>query len=139
MKSIWPRCHVSAHESGTRLSTLLPSDIRYGLPLLEDISLSESVKQRVSVMRQTLEHHREWLYISLDATLRSCMKLTRRQRKYAMLRRLEMKSPGGASSRFEEDLAQFCCRILSCPKDLNTLLLPCIKTLSPSSSTWSIT
>ena len=75
VKSIWPRFHIAAHDSGNQLSALLPRHVSYWLPLLEDVSQSEAFQEQLSVVRRSLEINKEWLYVSLDATMKLCMKL----------------------------------------------------------------
>ena len=66
---------MAAHQAGNKLSTLLPADVKHWLPMLEDITISPSFTTRMSVMTAHLEAEHEWTYISLDATLKICLKL----------------------------------------------------------------
>ena len=75
MRSIWPRCHIAARESGNKISTLLPSDVRHWLPILEDITMSPSYNAKLRAMTTHLEESGEWNCISMDATLKICLKL----------------------------------------------------------------
>ena len=45
------------------------------MPLLKDISSSQSFNDRMSCMRACLKDHDEWRYISVDATVKLCLKL----------------------------------------------------------------
>ena len=49
--------------------------MKHWMPLLEDISSSQSFNDRMSCMRACLKDHDEWHYISIDATVKLCLKL----------------------------------------------------------------
>ena len=69
------RFHISAHVHRNKLSSLLPVHVRYWLPLLEDIAFSDAFSRKMQSMMAQLELDQEWFYVSLDATLKTCMKL----------------------------------------------------------------
>ena len=75
VKSMLPRLHVLAEEAANPLSTLYPSTTRHWLPIVESIAFSEALSRRFDRIYKTLEDDKEWLYVSVDATLRICMKL----------------------------------------------------------------
>ena len=75
VRALWPRCHMTAMKCGNKLATLLPPDVRHWLPMLEDITMSPAFKEKTSVMSKHLEANKEWVYLSMDATLKVCLKL----------------------------------------------------------------
>ena len=75
VRSTWPRLHIAAQESFNEMSTLLPAHARHRHPLLEDLSNSLAFNYQLARMYAELEDQVEWLYLSLDATLKVCMKL----------------------------------------------------------------
>ncbi|CAE6958368.1 unnamed protein product [Symbiodinium sp. CCMP2456] len=81
VRTIMTRCHMAARQSGNRISKLLPTHGRHWLPMLEDITTSPSFKQRIEKMKMTsvFEKDEEWTYISMDATLKLCLKLKRQE------------------------------------------------------------
>lgn len=66
---------MAALDSGNKLSTLLPSAVMHWLPMLEDITMSPSYKSKMSSFTSHLEASGEWVYLSMDATLKVCLKL----------------------------------------------------------------
>ena len=62
-------------QSGNELATLLPSLGQHWLPMLEDITASPAYQARLTSMVKHLEADKEWLYLSMDATLKVCLKL----------------------------------------------------------------
>ena len=72
---MWPRCHIAAQQNNNRLSSLLPRKIESWLPVLEDTSSSGAFEAKLAQMHARLEADREWLYLSMDATLKLCMKI----------------------------------------------------------------
>ena len=66
---------MTAMKCGNKLATLLPPDVRHWLPMLEDITMSPAFKEKTSVMSKHLEANKEWVYLSMDATLKVCLKL----------------------------------------------------------------
>ncbi len=69
------RCHMQAIASGNVLSTLHPTGSRHWLPLLEDIASSPAFDNKLRSMNAYLEDRDEWHYISMDATMKVCLKL----------------------------------------------------------------
>ena len=71
VRTMATRCHKAALEHGNRISTLLPGDASHWLPLLDDISTSNEISQQAA----SLELNDEWHYVSMDATVKVCLKL----------------------------------------------------------------
>ena len=69
------RCHMAALEAGSQTSTLLPSRASHWMPVLEDIASSTAFKLKMERMQGALFRGDEWHYISMDATLKLCMKV----------------------------------------------------------------
>ncbi|CAE7836609.1 unnamed protein product [Symbiodinium sp. CCMP2592] len=66
---------MAALESGNKLSTLLPTFSSHWLPILEDISSSTAFCAKIAVMTKSMEANDEWHYVSMDATIKVCLKL----------------------------------------------------------------
>ena len=75
VRSTWPRLHLRAHQAGNRISSLFPTHTEHWWPILEDVAYSPALKQKFSNMLSTLEDGQEWIYVSTDATLRTCLKI----------------------------------------------------------------
>ncbi|CAE7686642.1 unnamed protein product [Symbiodinium sp. CCMP2456] len=75
VRTMVTRCHMPALEHGNRISTLLPGDVRYWLPIMEDITSPAAFRGEVSEMTRSLELNDEWHYVSMDATVKVCLKL----------------------------------------------------------------
>ncbi|CAE7290966.1 hypothetical protein AK812_SmicGene43577 [Symbiodinium microadriaticum] len=69
------RCHMAALESSNKLSSLLPRRSPHWMPMLEDIATSHEFSGKMESMITVLMQEDEWHYISMDATLKLCMKL----------------------------------------------------------------
>ena len=66
---------MAALEAGSQTSTLLPSRASHWMPILEDIASSTAFKLKMERMQGALFRGDEWHYISMDATLKLCMKV----------------------------------------------------------------
>ena len=75
VRTIMTRCHMATLQSGNRISTNVPTHGMHWLPMLEDITTSPSFKQRIEKTTSAFEKDEEWTYISMDATLKLCLKL----------------------------------------------------------------
>ncbi|CAE7650574.1 unnamed protein product [Symbiodinium sp. CCMP2592] len=75
VRATWPRLHLRAHEAGNQLSSLYPTHTRHWWPLLEDVAYSAAVQTKMNEMLDVLLENKEWLYVSVDATLKTCLKL----------------------------------------------------------------
>ena len=69
------RLHVAAMAAGSTISTLNPTGVRHWLPILEDVACSPALEQKMKDMTSYLEDGDEWHYISIDATMKVCLKL----------------------------------------------------------------
>ena len=69
------RLHVAAMAAGNKLSTLNPTGARHWLPLLEDVAYSPAFQQKMTEMNAYLEEVDDWHYVSMDATMKICLKL----------------------------------------------------------------
>ena len=69
------RCHMAAIERGSTLSTLLPREVQHWLPMLEGVAFSEAFSDKLGQMTEALEERDEWHFISMDATVKVCLKL----------------------------------------------------------------
>ncbi|CAE7477588.1 unnamed protein product [Symbiodinium microadriaticum] len=68
--------HINCERVGqTPMLSLLPGAVRYWLPILEAIAYSPAMHSKMHFMYCMLENNDEWHYISIDATLKICMKL----------------------------------------------------------------
>ena len=76
VRSIWPRFQMAAQMANS-LSCLFPSPkhVRDWMPLLEDLSSPEAFTNKMISMRWNLREQDEWHYISIDATVKPCLKL----------------------------------------------------------------
>ncbi|CAE7400594.1 unnamed protein product, partial [Symbiodinium sp. CCMP2456] len=75
VRTLAVRCHMAAMEAGSRLSTLLPTWTTRWTPMLEDIASSNAFQNKMEKMTEALMCGDEWHYISMDATLKLCMKV----------------------------------------------------------------
>ena len=66
---------MAALEAGCQTSTLLPSRVPHWMPMLEDIASSTAFQGKMERMQGALLRNDEWHYISMDATLKLCMKI----------------------------------------------------------------
>ena len=66
---------MAALESSNKLSSLLPRRSPHWMPMLEDIATSHEFSGKMESMITVLMQEDEWHYISMDATLKLCMKL----------------------------------------------------------------
>ena len=66
---------MAALESGNKLSSLLPRRSPHWMPMLEDIATSHVFRGKMESMNTVLMQQDAWRYISMDATLKLCMKL----------------------------------------------------------------
>ena len=66
---------MAALASDNKLSSLFPRRSPHWLPLLEDIATSPAFATKMESMSTVLMQQDEWHYISMDATLKLCMKL----------------------------------------------------------------
>ena len=66
---------MAALEAGCRTSTLVPSRVPHWMPMLEDITNSQAFKAKMERMQRSFFSNDEWHYISMDATLKLCMKV----------------------------------------------------------------
>ena len=69
------RCYLAALESGNKVSTLLPRNSAHWMPMIEDVASSTAFRAKMDHMSDTFTRQNEWYYISMDATLKLCMKL----------------------------------------------------------------
>ena len=67
-------------------------NVRFWLPILEDIAQSDAFADSITRMTEVLEKNKEWMYISLDATLKTCMKL-QGQESYRACKRIRDAAP----------------------------------------------
>ncbi|CAE7292816.1 unnamed protein product [Symbiodinium sp. CCMP2592] len=75
VRTLATRCHMAAMQAGSLLSTLLPSRVPQWMPMLEDIASSTAFRSKMEKMTEFLVCGDEWHYISMDATLKLCMKV----------------------------------------------------------------
>ena len=75
VRSIWPRLHLRALESGNVLGNLYPTHTRFWWPLVEDVFSSPSFNVLERRLVFALEEAREYTAISLDGTLKICMRV----------------------------------------------------------------
>ena len=75
VRTVSTRCHMAALASDNKLSSLFPRRSPHWLPLLEDIATSPAFATKMESMSTVLMQQDEWHYISMDATLKLCMKL----------------------------------------------------------------
>ena len=66
---------MAALEAGNMISSLLPRRSPHWLPMLEDIATAPILVDKMEKMNKVLMDQDEWHYISMDATLKLCMKL----------------------------------------------------------------
>ncbi|CAE7238208.1 unnamed protein product [Symbiodinium sp. KB8] len=92
VRTTWPRLHLRAQDAGNVLSSLYPTHARFWWPVLEDITYSPAVQDKLRGMLATLEQADEWLYISVDATLKTCLKL-KGQESYRASKRVRNEAP----------------------------------------------
>ena len=120
-----PRFHTATHDHSNKISSLLPRQGRYWLPLLEDISQSNAFQDQLGLM----EFSKEGLYISADAMLNLRTKLTGQeshesQKTFETLRHLD---------NFSHSFSQNFTHTDHCPsKASNTLASTSTKSLAPS-------
>ena len=69
------RCHIAALSAGNEISTLFPTNARRWLPIMEDIAHSNMFQSKMKDMTDYLEENDEWHCISMDATMKVCLKL----------------------------------------------------------------
>ena len=69
------RCHMQAIEQGSRMTTMFPTNSRHWHPILEDVACSDTFELTLSEMISCLERNDEWHYISMDATMKICLKV----------------------------------------------------------------
>ncbi|CAE7478378.1 unnamed protein product [Symbiodinium sp. CCMP2592] len=75
VRAVSTRCHMAAFESNNKLASLLPRRSQHWMPMLEDIATSHAFLDKMESMSNVLMQQDEWHYISMDATLKLCMKL----------------------------------------------------------------
>ena len=75
VRTMETRCHMAALSAGNEISTLLPTNARHWLPIMEDIAYSSMFQSKMKDMTDYLEENDEWHYISMDATMKVCLKL----------------------------------------------------------------
>ena len=75
VRSIWPRLHLRALESGNVLGNLYPTHTRFWWPLVEDVFSSPPFNVLERRLVFALEEAREYTAISLDGTLKICMRV----------------------------------------------------------------
>ncbi|CAE7834976.1 unnamed protein product [Symbiodinium sp. CCMP2592] len=75
VRTVSTRCHMAALESGIVLSSLFPRRSPHWMPMLEDIVTAPIFLKKMEDMNKVLLEQDEWHYISMDATLKLCMKL----------------------------------------------------------------
>ena len=85
---------MAAEAASNPLAALFPSHGRHWLPLMEDIAFSDALSDKLKSIYLTLEEDEEWLYVSVDATLRICMKL-KGQESYRKPKRVRDDAPFG--------------------------------------------
>ena len=75
MKTMWNRLQVRAYERGSELGSLYPQHVQYWWPMLEDVFSSAAVTAIKERLITEAVEHTEFLYISIDATMKCCMPL----------------------------------------------------------------
>ena len=69
------RCHMQAIEQGSRMTIMFPTNSRHWHPMLEDVAYSDAFELKLSEITSCLERNDEWRYISMDATMKICLKV----------------------------------------------------------------
>ena len=75
VRSMVTRFHMQAIEQGNKTTTLFPTNSRHWHPIMEDVAFSEAFDGKLSEMTSCLERTDEWHYISMDATMKICLKV----------------------------------------------------------------
>ncbi|CAE7674583.1 unnamed protein product [Symbiodinium sp. CCMP2592] len=75
VRTVSTGCHMFAFESNNKLASLLPRRSQHWMPMLEDIATSPAFLGKMESMSNVLMQQYEWHHISMDATLKLCMKL----------------------------------------------------------------
>jgi hypothetical protein len=75
LKSVITRIAIHVANAGSELANLLPTHPRYWWPMIEDVFNSPAVQAMRFVMLAELETNREYVSISIDATLRICLSI----------------------------------------------------------------
>ena len=75
VRTMETRLHIAAIAAGSTVSTLNPTGARHWLPILEDVAYSPAMEQKINDMNAYLEDGDEWHYVSIDATMKVCLKL----------------------------------------------------------------
>ena len=75
VKAMLPRLLLRAAESESQLGNLYPTHVRHWWPLVEDIFMSPEVCRMQQGLMAELIDHDELECISIDATLRCCLRL----------------------------------------------------------------
>ena len=75
VRSMVTRCHMQAIDQGSRITTMFPTNSRHWHPIMEDVAFSDAFELKLSEMTTCLERNDEWHYISMDATMKICLKV----------------------------------------------------------------
>ena len=75
VRSMVTRCHTQAIDQGSRMTTMFPTNSRHWHPVMEDVAFSDAFELKLSEMTSCLEGNDEWHYISMDATMKICLKV----------------------------------------------------------------
>ena len=75
VRSMVTRCHMQAIDQGSRITTMFPTNSRQWHPIMEDVAFSDAFELKLSEMTTCLERNDEWHYISMDATMKICLKV----------------------------------------------------------------
>ena len=75
VRSMVTRCHMQAIDQGSRMTTMFQTNSRHWHPVMEDVAFSDAFELKLSEMTSCLEGNDEWHYISMDATMKICLKV----------------------------------------------------------------
>ena len=75
VKAMLPRLHLRGLEVGNPLVALYPNHCRHWWPMIEDIYSSPAFERQKAHLQQEMFDHEEFESISIDATLRVCLRL----------------------------------------------------------------
>ena len=75
VRSMVTRCRMQAIDQGSRMTTMFPTNSRHWRPIMEDVAFSDAFELKLSEMTSCLERNDEWHCISMDATMKICLKV----------------------------------------------------------------